>query len=222
MARGGAGDGVVSVATAFQRETWPQLAEIVRGRASVRYFDGRPVPREALEQIVEAAAWAPSPHGRQPWRFAILRSASTKERLAEAMGETWQRQLALDGDPPEIIEARREGSRRRILEAPALITPCLYTKDLDHYPDPDRQQAEEIMAIQSLGAATQNMLLMAYALGLDSGWMCAPLFCPDVVREVLRLPDELTPHALIAVGYRGREPRRRPRRPLAELIVLDD
>ena len=212
----------MSVEPAVERRMVPDLANVIRGRASVRYFDGRPVPREMLEQLVEAAAWAPSPHGRQPWRFALLTRADTKTRLADAMGATWQTQLELDGDPPEIIAARREGSRRRVVEAPAIIIPCLYTTPLDQYPDPQRQEAETIMAIQSLGAATQNMLLMAYALGLDSGWMCAPLFCPDVVRDTLGLQPDLIPHALIAVGYRGREPRRRPRLPLADLIVLDE
>ena len=212
----------MSDSVAAGRAVWPQFAEIVRGRASVRYFDGRPVPREAVDHIIEAAGWAPSPHGRQPWRFAVLRRPAIKRRLADAMGEAWQRQLALDGDRPEVIAARREGSRRRILEAPVLIMPCLFRAGLDHYPDRERQQAEELMAVQSLGAATQNMLLMAYALGLDSSWMCAPLFCPDIVRAALALPADVTPHALIAVGYRGREPRRRPRLPISDLIVLDD
>ena len=212
----------MSVAPDVERQVWPDFAEIVRGRASVRYFDGRPVSRDHLQQIIEAAAWAPSPHGRQPWRFAILTSAASKARLADAMGDAWQHQLALDGDSPDVIAARREGSRRRVLEAPALIMPCLYTADLDQYPDPQRLRTEELMAVQSLGAATQNMLLMAYALGLDSGWMCAPLFCPDVVRDALSLAPPLIPHALIALGYRGREPRRRHRRTLADLIVLDD
>jgi F420 biosynthesis protein FbiB-like protein len=205
-----------------ERQIWPELSHVVRGRASVRYFDGRPVPRDLIERMIEAAGWAPSPHGRQPWRFAVLSRPHLKARLAEAMGDAWQRQLALDGDPPEIIAARREGSRRRVLEAPALIIPCLYTAPLDRYPDPQRQEAETIMAIQSLGAAIQNMLLTAYAAGLDSGWMCAPLFCPDVVSLTLGLAPELTPHAMIAVGYRAREPRRRPRIPYRDLIVLDD
>ena len=210
------------VEPAVERRVWTDFAEVVRGRASVRYFDNRPVARDVLEQLVEAAGWAPSPHGRQPWRFALLTRPEIKRRLAEAMGATWQAQLELDGDPPEIIAARREGSRRRVIEAPAIIIPCLYTVPLDHYPDRERQQAEMIMAIQSLGAATQNMLLAAYALGLDSGWMCAPLFCPDVVRATLGLAPELSPHALIAVGYRAREPRRRPRLPIAEMIVFDE
>ena len=204
------------------RRAWPDFVEIVRGRASVRHFDGRPVARSLVEQILEAGAWAPSPHGRQPWRFAVLTERERKLQLAEAMGEAWQYQLGLDGDPPEVIAARREGSHRRVLEAPVLIIPCLYTAVLDRYPDADRQQAEELMAVQSLGAAAQNMLLMAYALGLDAGWMCAPLFCPDVVRAALDLPAGLTPHAMLAIGYRAREPRRRPRLPLAEMIVLYD
>ena len=206
---------------AGERNIWPDFAEIVRGRASVRYFDGRPVSRLLVEQILEAGAWAPSPHGRQPWRFAVLTEPATKLRLAEAMGDEWQRQLALDGDPPEIIARRLEASHRRILEAPVLIMLCLFTAELDHYPDASRQRAEELMAVQSLGAAAQNMLLTAYALGLDTGWICAPLFCPEVVRVALGLPPGTAPHALIAVGYRGREPRRRPRLPLHELIVLD-
>ena len=204
------------------RTTWPEFREIVRGRASVRHFDGRPVAPDMIEQILDAGAWAPSPHGRQPWRFAVLTRPETKQRLAEAMGEAWQHQLALDGDLPDVILARREGSRRRVEDAPAIIVPCLYTAVLDQYPDPERQAAEELMAVQSLGAAAQNMLLMAYALGLDAGWMCAPLFCPDVVQRVLGLPEELAPHALLAIGHRARDPRRRPRVPLADLVVLYD
>jgi coenzyme F420-0:L-glutamate ligase/coenzyme F420-1:gamma-L-glutamate ligase len=75
------------------------------------------------------------------------------------------------------------------------------------------------MAIQSLGAAIQNLLLAAYALGLDTGWMCAPLFSPDSVRAALDLAPSLIPHALIPVGYAARDPKRRPRRPLDEVVV---
>jgi nitroreductase len=78
------------------------------------------------------------------------------------------------------------------------------------------------MAIQSLGAAIQNMLLAAYAIGLDTGWMCAPLFSPDAARVALGLDARLIPHALIPVGYAARDPRRRPHRPWSELTVLWD
>jgi coenzyme F420-0:L-glutamate ligase / coenzyme F420-1:gamma-L-glutamate ligase len=192
---------------------------LVRSRRSVRAFQPRPVPRAALEELLMAAAWAPSPHGRQPWRFVVLTRAEPKARLAAAMGDDWRATLAQDGQPTELVALRLSKSHERIREAPALVLACLYLDELDHYPDEQRQRAEETMAIQSLGAAIQNLLLAAYALGLDTGWMCAPLFSPDTVRAALDLAPSLIPHALIPIGYAARDPKRRPRRPLDELVV---
>ncbi|MEO7001748.1 MAG: TIGR03668 family PPOX class F420-dependent oxidoreductase [Ktedonobacterales bacterium] len=195
---------------------------LARGRRSVRVYEDRPVPRAALDEVMEAARWAPSPHGRQPWRFVVLTRAEPKAQLAEAMGEEWRRTLAMDGQPPEITALRLDKSHERIRNVPALVLVCLYLADLDAYPDADRQRAEEIMAIQSLGAAVENLLLAAYALGLDGGWMCAPLFCPNTVRAALGLDATLIPHALITLGYAARDPKRRPHRPLGDLVVRFD
>lgn len=198
------------------------LATLLRGRRSVRKYQARPVSHEQLEQILEAARWAPSPHGRQPWRFVVLTRQEPKTLLADRMGVTWRENLEMDGQDAAIVNIRLEKSRQRILTAPAIIIPCLYLGDLDHYPDEKRQSDETVMAIQSLGAAIQNMLLMTYDLGLDAGWMCAPLFCPEVVCEALDLDRHLIPHALITVGYAATDPQRRARLPLESLIVRFD
>lgn len=198
------------------------LAMLLRSRRSVRKYQARPVSREQIEQIVEAARWAPSPHGRQPWRFVVLTRQEPKTLLADRMGVTWQENLEMDGQDAKIVNIRLEKSRQRILTAPAIILPCLYLEDLDRYPDEKRQSDETIMAVQSLGAAIQNMLLMTYDLGLDAGWMCAPLFCPEVVCEALDLDMHLIPHALITVGYAAADPQRRERLPLENLIVRFD
>jgi coenzyme F420-0:L-glutamate ligase/coenzyme F420-1:gamma-L-glutamate ligase len=198
------------------------LATLLRNRRSVRTYQDHPIERALLEQMVEAARWAPSPHGRQPWRFAILTQHEPKQRLAEQMGETWRANLQMDGQSEEIVNLRLEKSYQRILRAPAIIIPCLYLEDLDRYPDQTRQANEVTMAIQSLGAAVQNMLLMAYDLGLDTGWMCAPLFCPEVACVALNLDKKLIPHALITVGYAAADPVRRPRLPLDQLVVRFD
>ena len=199
-----------------------EFLALARGRQTVRTFADRPVPRESLLDLVEAARWAPSPHGRQPWRFVVLTRDEPKRRLAAAMGDEWRDVLAMDGEPEAIIGRRLARSRQRIEHAPALLLACLYLEDLDRYPDPDRQRAEETMAVQSLGAAIQNALLAAYAIGLDTGWMCAPLFSPDTVRAALDLDAALIPHALITVGYKAAEPKRRPHLPADELIVRFD
>jgi len=198
------------------------LATLVRNRRSVRNYQERPVERALLEQMLEAARWAPSPHGRQPWRFAVLTQQEPKQQLAEHMGETWRANLQMDRQSEQTVNIRLEKSHQRILRAPAIIIPCLYLVDLDHYPDQKRQANEVTMAIQSLGAAVQNMLMMAYDLGLDTCWMCAPLFCPEVACTALNLDKQLIPHALITVGYATADPVRRPRLPLDRLIVRFD
>ncbi len=201
----------------------PPVLDTIHGRRSVRRYLSKDVPEETLTLVLEAARWAPSPHGRQPWRFAVLRREQTKERLADAMGEEWRANLEMDGQSAEIVERRLEGSRRRLLDAPVLVLLCLYSGDLDEYPDAERQRGEYTMAVQSLGAAAQNALLAAYDLGLDAGWMCAPLFCPEKVVEALGLDPNLVPHALLTLGYAEADPpKRRSRRPLEELVVYRD
>jgi coenzyme F420-0:L-glutamate ligase/coenzyme F420-1:gamma-L-glutamate ligase len=195
------------------------ITSLIQGRRSVRELKPDPVPRALIEQAIAAASWAPSPHGRQPWRFAVVESAERKETLVADMASTWRAQLELDGQDAAIVQIRLEKSRRRIVEAPAIVVPCLYLDDHDAYPDEHRQAAERTMAIQSLGAAVQNFMLSLYAAGLDSGWMCAPLFCPEIVRDSLGLHASLIPQALLAVGYAAKDPVRRPRLPLDRLIV---
>ncbi len=216
----------MTIHSELRQETQPSrssdLATLLRSRRSVRSYQQRPVTGEQLEQILEAARWAPSPHGRQPWRFVVLTRQEPKQVLADSMGETWQRTLEMDGQDAAIVSIRREKAHQRILNTPAIIIPCLYLEDLDSYPDEQRQADEKTMAVQSIGAAIQNMLLMTYDLGLDAGWMCAPLFCPEVVCTALGLDTRLIPQALITVGYAAADPKRRERLPLSSLIVRFD
>lgn len=195
------------------------LDSVIRGRRSVRSFLPDAVPGEIAHSAIEAAGWAPSPHGRQPWRFAVVEDPERRAGLAEAMAATWDAQLRLDGQNEEIVRIRLEKSKQRLIEAPVLVIPCLYLADLDVYPDADRQEAERVMAIHSIGAAIQNFLLTIYAAGFDAGWMCAPLFCPEVVAGYLGLSEGLIPHALLPIGKAAKDPVRRPRMPVDDLIA---
>ncbi len=197
----------------------PELADTLTGRRSVRAFATRRVPRDLIERAIEAAGWAPSPHGSQPWRFVVIEAMERRVALADAMSGTWRAQLALDRQDETVIARRLARSRERLERAPVLVLACLYLRDLQEYPDRDRREAEVTMAIQSLGAAVQNFLLAIYQAGLDSGWMCAPLFCPEIIRDTLDLSADLHPHALLPVGHAAADPKRRPRRSLDELIV---
>ncbi|HZD10124.1 MAG TPA: nitroreductase family protein [Candidatus Binatia bacterium] len=179
----------------------PQFYEVLFGRRSIRRYDSAPVPSDALNRMLKAATWAPSAHNRQPWRFAVIEGEQTKKALANAMGAQLRRDLQADGVPPEAIEKDAGRSYARISSAPSLILICCSMSDMDQYPDPERQRNEWIMAVQSTAMAGQNLLLAAHAEGLGACWMCAPLFCPDVVREVLALPHDWQPQGLITLGY---------------------
>jgi F420 biosynthesis protein FbiB-like protein len=193
--------------------------EFIRGRRSVRRYEARPVPRETVEQLLTAAIWAPSAHNRQPWRFVVIETDATKHRLATAMGERLRRDLAADGLPAEAIERDAARSHTRIAGAPLLILVCLTLADMDAYPDERRRQNEATMAAQSAAMAGQNLLLAAHALGLGACWLCAPLFCPDVVRETLTLPDDWQPQGLVTAGYPA-ETKEKTRAPLETRVFF--
>ncbi len=176
------------------------LLDLLRSRRSIRRYRADPIPRETVDHLLDAAIWAPSAHNRQPWRFAVVAAPDAKERLASAMGDRLRADRLRDGDAPEVVERDVRRSRERIAGAPVVLVACLSMRDMDRYPDERRAAAERTMAIQSVAASIQNLLLAAHALGLGACWMCAPLFCPDTVRAALALPDDWEAQALITLG----------------------
>jgi len=195
------------------------LFEVIAGRSSVRSFRTDPIDRNLVMKAIEAAGWAPSPHGTQPWRFVLVEREEDRRSLAERMGDSWRQQLRLDELAENLIEHRVARSKERLERAPIVAILCLYLGDAHQYPDAERQRAETLMAVQSLGAAAQNFLLALHAQGLDAGWMCAPLFCPELIRDHLGLDRALDPQAMFPIGFMDAPPKRRPRRPVEDLIV---
>jgi coenzyme F420-0:L-glutamate ligase/coenzyme F420-1:gamma-L-glutamate ligase len=192
-----------------RRAAWYDLAA---SRRSIRRYEAAPVPAETLRRIIAAACWAPSAHNRQPWRFAVLEQFPWKDRLARAMGDKLRADRLADGDPADLVEGDVARSYARNATAPAVVVVLLDMADMDRYPD-KRQRAEYMMAVQSTAMAVQNLLLAAHAEGLGACWMCAPLFCPEVVGETLGLPKGWEPQALVTIGApanAGKPPRRNP------------
>ncbi len=170
-------------------------------RRSIRRYTAQPVPPAVLDEVLAAAASAPSAHNRQPWRAAVITTPAHKDRLAHAMAAALRADRLADGANPADVEADAARSVARITGAPVLVLMCLSMADMDTYPDARRQQAEHHMAVQSVAAATHALLLAAHSAGLGAAWMCAPLFCPPVVRAALHLPADWEPQALITLGY---------------------
>jgi coenzyme F420-0:L-glutamate ligase / coenzyme F420-1:gamma-L-glutamate ligase len=189
---------------------------LVADRRSIRRYEASTIPAETLDRVLAAARWAPSAHNRQPWRFAILMPFHWKDRLARAMGDRLRRDRLADGDAVAAIDQDVARSYARITGAPVAIVVALDMADMDRYPD-DRRRAEHTMAVQSAAMAVQNLLLAAHAEGLGACWMCAPLFCPDVVTEALGLPKGWEPQAIVTLGLPAGSGKSATRRPIEEL-----
>lgn len=192
---------------------------LIRARRSIRRYAPQGVGAEVVGRLLTAAIWAPSAHNRQPWRYAVIAELGDKERLARAMGDRLRADRLADGDDPADVARDVARSHTRITGAPIVIAACLTMSAMDAYPDSRRRKAEYLMAVQSVAMAVQNLLLAAHAEGLGACWMCAPLYCPEAVRQALGLPADWEPQALITLGYpadSGKAARRMP----VESVVL--
>jgi coenzyme F420-0:L-glutamate ligase / coenzyme F420-1:gamma-L-glutamate ligase len=190
------------------------MLDAIKERRSVKTYQSRTVPHELIEEVLVAAGWAPSAHNAQPWRFIVLADASVKRELAEAMAESWAADMAKDG--LKIEADKRKVRVERFATAPVLILACLTMDSMNKFPDEKRQKSERDLAVQSLGAALQNLLLAAHAKGLGACWFSAPGFCKETVRKVLKIPDEIEPEALIAMGYPAEKPSVPPKKLLGD------
>ena len=194
------------------------VPEFISARRSIRAFQATPVDRARLEALVEAACLAPAPHHSRPWRWVVVDTLAAKHDLAEGMGRRWRTDLAADGLASERIDELVDASHTRLTGAPALLLGCLTWDGLDRYPDAARARAEWGMALLSLGAGVENLMLAATHDGLASCWVAAPIFCPEEAAAALALPPQWLPHALVLVG----EPDTEYRPPDRPNLALDD
>lgn len=122
---------------------------------SLKELSPEPVDRADIEQMLEAANWAPS-HGKtEPWRFVVY-TGRARQIIGDAFGEAFR--LLNPEQPPESAGERAQ--RERVWQAPIWIA-------LGVRPDPKMPEWEELIAF---GCAVHNMHLMASALGLAAKW----------------------------------------------------
>ncbi|RII15127.1 Coenzyme F420:L-glutamate ligase [Streptomyces sp. YIM 130001] len=202
----------------FRLGTSEAVREAVTLRRTVRAFSDEPVDPGAVRRAVAAAVTAPAPHHTTPWRFVVLAGESSRAGLLDAMREAWIEDLRRDGKSEESIAKRiRRGDVLRT--APLLVVPCLVADGAHHYGDPRRDAAEREMFVVATGAGIQNFLVALAGEQLGSAWISSTMFCRDVVRRVLELPDDWDPMGAVAVGRASQAPKSRPARDAGDFLV---
>ncbi|MDR3084027.1 MAG: coenzyme F420-0:L-glutamate ligase, partial [Streptomyces sp.] len=203
----------------FRLGTSEAVREAVTQRRTVRAFTGEPVDPGAVRRAVAAAVTAPAPHHTTPWRFVLLESEESRTRLLDAMRDAWIADLRRDRKTEESIAKRvRRGDVLR--NAPYLVVPCMVMDGSHTYGDARRDAAEREMFVVATGAGVQNLLVALAGERLGSAWVSSTMFCRDVVREVLGLPENWEPMGAVAVGHPAEEPRARPERDAGSFIEV--
>ena len=83
--------------------------DVIRTRRTVRDFKDEPVPREKIDQIVEAATWAPNHRHTEPWRFIVLeKDGEARKKVADAVYE-WTRQYVKNPNPERRAKSSADG-----------------------------------------------------------------------------------------------------------------
>ena len=190
------------------------IIQAIEDRRSIRKFKPEPIPEEILEKILGAGTLAPSGKNKQPWKFYVVQGAKRQE-MVEVMMKGINR-LENDG----VRSGSAKFTRKIMGNAPVTIFvfnptskhPLLERHVLEKYAD--------LVDIQSVGAAIQNILLSAMSFGLGSLWICDIFYAYEEFCDWFGEKGQLI--AAVSLGYPDQEPAPRPRRMIDEVTVFFD
>jgi len=171
------------------------LLELMSSQGTVRHFKSTPVPEGHLEKILQAARWAPSGANTQPWDLIVVKNPELKEEIAHIFLESHQRAKKEDKEFPYDTG---EELRRRFTDPPILIVVCADTRFMKAYPKVGYR--EQILDV-SMGAAIQNMMLAANALGLGLSWGTVDTLNRDKLGKLLGVPTHSRILEVLQLGY---------------------
>lgn len=166
------------------------LFDAINSRAS----SGRlvePGPSAAqLEKLLAAASRAPD-HGRmKPWRFAVVNGAA-RESFATAVAEARRARL------PDMTDDQIVAEKDKVRRSPTIVVVgCAVTKGNSKVP--------EIEQVVAVGAAVENMLLAANAMGLGAMWKTGPAAYDDGVKAAVGLGPDDHIVAILHLGTRAK------------------
>jgi nitroreductase len=177
-----------------------EFINAVKGRRSIRQYQDREIPYSIVEDLLNLALYAPSSMNGQPWHFIVIREDKTKKRLVEIKNRYC---------PAE----KKVYQADFMLKAPVIIVVCV-----------DRQKSYD-RGVENAVLAAMNIMLGAYSMGLGSVYMSAyrtndPRISEEI-REILKIPPDMDPIAIIPLGYPDEIPESKEIKTLKEVVSYE-
>ena len=177
------------------------LMAAILNRKSIRSYQGKQVPEDALNKILEAGRRAPSWTNSQTWRFIIVRDNATKEKLAQT-----------------ALSAGNRGFEA-LKQAPVALVVCAELNKSGCRDGKPLTNKEGYWYMFDAGITMQNMVLAAWAEGLGTCYLGG--FDADAVDKILGIPDGYAIVAMTPLGYPAEEPAAKPRKELSEIVMQE-
>ena len=186
--------------------------EVIERRRSIRRFQKKEVSKEMILQILEAARQAPSAKNAQPWRFLVLGPQSRNAAL-NAMDAGVRCRMDAVANRPLLADAIH--TLRIMKSAPVLILVVNPAGGTPADSVSGWARVAELLDAMSVGAAVENLLLEAVALGLGALWIGNTFFAYDEIAAALEIQGQLL--GAVAVGWPDETPEQRPRKSMEEI-----
>jgi nitroreductase len=134
------------------------LDEIIKNRRAIYpdAYSSQPVTTTEIQQILEAANWAPTHKRTEPWRFKVFHSEDSRTKLSKYLGEAYVKSVEKPSD-----------FKQKKMEQKAVQSSCVIAICMQRDPEARIPEWEEIA---SVAMAVQNMWLMAHSLQIGAYW----------------------------------------------------
>lgn len=176
-----------------------EALEMLQTRRSVRKFKEELLPRDVINQIIEAASYAPSWKNAQPSRYYLLENEATLKQLAETCTMDFQWNEKLVKQTKQLIIQTVVSGRSG------------YERD----GSPSTSKGSHFESFDA-GLSAENFCLAAHAYG--AGTCILGIFDEAKIKALLKLPEEESVTALILIGIPDEEPVM-PKRKTAEQLL---
>lgn len=172
------------------------MSDQIFNRRSIRRFQDTPIEPEKMQQVLEAARWAPSWGNLQCCELVVIEDTTMKEKMAS------------------LLSAKNPATKAMV-KAPVIIAVCGRPGKSGYYKDQQVTRYQHWF-LYDVGLVSQNICLKAADLGL--GTVIVGSFKHDQAEQLLHVPEGCELVALIPLGYPDHEPPAPKRKEISEFV----